>query len=241
MFIIVPTPSLAFWAGVVEGHEPGGVQAFGPDLAVEGLRKGVVRRLARAAEVQGDAALIGPQIQVAGDKFRAVVDPYGLGITHHLAGPIKGFDNVCGLVGEAGIQGRREPAEGVDDRQNADLAPVEQLIVLEVHSPDVVGPGGGLTVLAQLCFDLALGRLVAHLQAQLLVKPIYFLAIDRPSLAFEQYRDPPVAVANPRLGDLFDPLLQGDRIGPLALVVIAGSFRLERPAGAPDADLPGRS
>lgn len=48
-------------------------------------------------------------------------------------------------------------------------------------------------------------------------------------------------MAHPRLGNLRDPRLQGDWIGPLALVVITGSFRLERPTGAPDADLPGRS
>jgi hypothetical protein len=45
--------------------------------------------------------------------------------------------------------------------------------------------------------------------------------IDGPPLAFEQHRDPPAAVANPRPGDLFDPRLEGGWIGPLALVVIA--------------------
>jgi len=59
-FVVVSTPSLAFSAGVVEGEEPSRVQAFGPDLAVEGLGEGVVRRLARSAEVEGDAMLEGP-------------------------------------------------------------------------------------------------------------------------------------------------------------------------------------
>ena len=77
MFVVVPTPSLAFRSGVVEGHEPGGVQAFSPDLSVEGLRKGVVRRLAGAAEVQGDAPLIGPEIEVAGDKFGTITRQEG--------------------------------------------------------------------------------------------------------------------------------------------------------------------
>lgn len=52
---LVFAPSLAFSPGVVEGQEPGGVQAFGPDLAVEGLGEGAVGGLARPAEVQGGA------------------------------------------------------------------------------------------------------------------------------------------------------------------------------------------
>jgi hypothetical protein len=59
-FVVVSTPSLAFSAGVVEGEEPGRVQAVGPDLAVEGLGECVVRRLVKPAEVQGDAMLERP-------------------------------------------------------------------------------------------------------------------------------------------------------------------------------------
>lgn len=58
--VVVSTPSIAFSAGVVEGQEPGGVQAFSPDLTVEGLGEGIVSGLARPAEVQGDAVLEGP-------------------------------------------------------------------------------------------------------------------------------------------------------------------------------------
>ena len=54
-FVVVSTPSLAFSPGVVEQQEPGRVQAFGPDLAVERLGEGVVRRPAWPAEVKGDA------------------------------------------------------------------------------------------------------------------------------------------------------------------------------------------
>ena len=100
------------------------------------------------------------------------------------------------FLGEAGIQGWREPDVGVDDHQDENLAPVEQLIVLEVYGPEIVGSGGRPTVLAQV-------------QAQLLVGPVCFLAVDRPFLA-----DPLVAVADPRLGNLLDSLLQAGRIGP---------------------------
>lgn len=187
------------------------------------------------------APLMGPQIQITEDKIRGVVDALGLWIACHLAGPIEACDNVHGLLGEAWVQGRREPAEGVDDRQNADLAPVEQLIVQKVHGSDTVGPEGPLAVLTQLRLDLALGHAVAKLQSQRIVEPIHFLAIDRPSLAFEQQRDPPEAIAHPGLGNLLEALLPGYRIGPVRLAVMLESFRLEFTAGGPDADLPSRS
>ena len=54
-FVVVSTPSLAFSPGVVEGQEPGDVQAFCPDLAVEGLGEGIVRWLARPTDPKGGA------------------------------------------------------------------------------------------------------------------------------------------------------------------------------------------
>lgn len=56
-FVVVSRLNLAFSPGVVEGQELGRIQAFGPNLAVERLGEGVVRRLAQPAEVQGDAML----------------------------------------------------------------------------------------------------------------------------------------------------------------------------------------
>ena len=58
--VVVSTPSLAFLHGVVEAHEPVLVQALRPELAVEAFDERIVGRLARPAEVQGDAVLEGP-------------------------------------------------------------------------------------------------------------------------------------------------------------------------------------
>jgi hypothetical protein len=41
--IVVSTPSLAFPPRLVEAEEPVGVQALGPELAVQGFDKGIVR------------------------------------------------------------------------------------------------------------------------------------------------------------------------------------------------------
>ena len=42
-----------------------GVQTFRSEAAVEGFDEGVVRRLTWSREVERDAALISPQIQIA--------------------------------------------------------------------------------------------------------------------------------------------------------------------------------
>ena len=75
LLVVVSTPSLAFSLRVVEAHEPVRVQAFGAELAVEGLDEGVVGRFARPREVEDDAALIGPQIEIARHELAALIEP----------------------------------------------------------------------------------------------------------------------------------------------------------------------
>ena len=77
--VVVSAPSFQLFAGVGKAHEPVGVQAFRPQLAVERLDEAVVGRLAGPGEVQGDVVGIGPEIEVAGDELAAVVDPDRLG------------------------------------------------------------------------------------------------------------------------------------------------------------------
>jgi hypothetical protein len=65
LLVVVSTPSLACLPRVVEAHEPVCVQTFGAELAVKGFDEGIVRRLAWPGEVERDAALVSPQIQIA--------------------------------------------------------------------------------------------------------------------------------------------------------------------------------
>jgi hypothetical protein len=55
VLVVVPAPMLQFFRGICKAHEPVGIQAFGPELAVERFDKGIVGRLARPAEVQRHA------------------------------------------------------------------------------------------------------------------------------------------------------------------------------------------
>lgn len=55
ILVVVPAPILQLFPGVFKAHEPVGIQAFGPKLAVEGFDERIVGRLSGAAEVQCDA------------------------------------------------------------------------------------------------------------------------------------------------------------------------------------------
>ena len=102
------------------------------------------------------------------------------------------------------VDRRRQPGEGVDDRQHPELPAVEKLVVDEVHGPDLVRSGGRRTVFPQLSLDPPLGRLVAQLQALLAIKPTDALDVDLPAFPPEQHMNPPIAVAHPDAPDPFN-------------------------------------
>jgi hypothetical protein len=62
--VVIDPPSLTFYPSIVQAQEPKGVEAFGPDAAVEGLGERVVRRFAGAAEVEDDTVRPSPKILV---------------------------------------------------------------------------------------------------------------------------------------------------------------------------------
>ncbi|MET4690198.1 hypothetical protein ABIA22_006563 [Sinorhizobium fredii] len=96
---------IALWGrtGVVKAQEPVRVQALRPELAVERLDKGIVGRLAWSREVQLDVALIGPQIEVAGDELAALIDPDRLRIAYGSACHVQCGYDILAPVAEARI------------------------------------------------------------------------------------------------------------------------------------------
>jgi hypothetical protein len=52
--VVVSAPMLQLFTGVGKGQEPVGVQAFGPEFAVERLDEGIVSGLAGSGEVEGE-------------------------------------------------------------------------------------------------------------------------------------------------------------------------------------------
>jgi hypothetical protein len=76
--VVVISERLTFYPGISQRQEPVLVDALGADLAIEGLDKAVVGRLAGPREVEGESILVSPQVKVAGDEFWPVVDTYRL-------------------------------------------------------------------------------------------------------------------------------------------------------------------
>src|SRR5947209_5515508 len=87
--IVVSTPSLAFSPRLVEAEEPVGVQALGPELAVQAFDEGIIGRFTGPAEVQCDTAHEGPQVELATDEFRPIIEPDRFRTTDLSANPFK--------------------------------------------------------------------------------------------------------------------------------------------------------
>ena len=114
--VVVSAPNLQLFGRIRKRQKPVGVQALGPEAAVEGFNEGVVGRLAGAGEVQGDAVGLSPQVQVPGDELGPLIDPDRLRIAQLGTGAIQRLDHVFRAVGEPGIDHRREATEGVHNR-----------------------------------------------------------------------------------------------------------------------------
>jgi hypothetical protein len=134
--VVASAPSLQLFGRIRKRKEPVGVQALGSEAAVEGPDEGVVCRLSRPTEVQGNAVGVGPQVQVPGDELGALVDPDGLRIAQSGLGSVQRLDDILRPAGKTGIDHRREAAEGVHDGQDPDLAARGQLIVDEVQTSE---------------------------------------------------------------------------------------------------------
>src|SRR3546814_15254937 len=99
-----------------------GVQAVRPQQAVERVDERVVGRLAGAREVEDDAALISPEIEIAGDELRALLHPDRLGIAGLPAHPVQGRGPVLPAVAEPRAAHRRAAWDGIQHRQYPDPA-----------------------------------------------------------------------------------------------------------------------
>src|SRR5580700_6841125 len=108
--------------------------------------------------------------------------------------PFQRRDDVFGPIAEPWIDDGREPAERVHDREHADLLTGGQLVMDEVHGPDLIGCGSCAAIVAQLRLYPSLRRLVAQLQAQFVVNAMGLLQVDLPPFTTLKDMDASVAV-----------------------------------------------
>ena len=238
--VIVSTPILHLCPRDVKGHEPVSVQALGAELAIKTLDVAVVSRLAWPGEVEHDTLVIGPKIKVSRDELAAVIDANGRRISDLPVDPLQCLNDILALVTEAGINRRREARVSVDDRQNPDLATSGQLVMNEIHRPNMVGMARLRAVSPQLRLDPALGNFVAELEVHLLVKAIDSLRVHGPAFTLDKNMHTPVAAAYPRLADILDLQLQLGLLATPGLVDIVRAVDFQHRACTPDRNLPVR-
>ena len=164
LLVIVLAPILLFFLSVCKAQEPVSVQTFRSEAPVEFLDKRVIGRLAWAREVERDAALISPQVQITLHELSTLIDPYGCRKSHLPADPFQHLDDVGAAECKPRFQRRREPRERVDNREHTKFLSRRHLIVHEVHRPSLVRSRRRPAVVPQLGLDPALGRFVPQLQ-----------------------------------------------------------------------------
>src|SRR5580692_406977 len=160
--------------------------------------------------------------------------PDRLRMARGCAGAFKGRHHVFGPIAEPWIDDGREPAERVHDREHADLLTGGQLVMDEVHGPDLIGCGSWATIVAQLRLHSSLRRLVAQLQAQFVVNAMGLLQVDLPSLATQKNMDAPVAIADPRGANLLNPSFQAGLLTATGFVMKGRAIEFQNAACAPD-------
>jgi hypothetical protein len=151
---------------------------------------------------------------------------------------LKRLHHILTAVAEPRIGGRRIAGMGVHDGQDAQLPTGGQLVMHEVHRPDLVGMCGIGSVFPKLGFHPSLGRLVPQLQAQLVVKPAGSLHVDRPAFPLQQDMYTPIAIPDPRRADLLDPELEIGLLAALGLVGVEGTIDPQDVAGPTHRHLP---
>jgi hypothetical protein len=137
------------------------VQTLASELTVEGFDEAIVRRLTRPREIQHDTLLVSPDIEIAGDELPSLIDADRLGVANFIAYTLQGQHDIFASIAEARIDGWREAAESVDDRQHTDLAAGGELVMNEVHCPGLVDLACIRSILAQLGLHATLRRFVA--------------------------------------------------------------------------------
>lgn len=128
--------------------------------------------------------------------------------------------------------------EGIDHCQNPQLLSGRELVVNEVHRPDIVGSHSLLPVLPQFGFNPALRCQIVQLQTQVSVNAIGSLDVGPPALAFQEHMHASIAITHTGLANLRNTTFQTGLIGTARGVVVGRPIEVQRATGTPDRDCP---
>lgn len=126
-----------------------------------------------AREIRDTVLLVGSEIEIPTDERRPQVDSDRPGVADAPADPLQCLDDILAAIAEARIDPRREADDGVDHRQDSDLAASSQLTMHKVpigdashrlsvrHCPSLVALRRGQGGVAQLRLDPTFGHRIA--------------------------------------------------------------------------------
>ena len=121
-----------------KGQEPVLVQARGPKPTIERLDVCIVGRLPWPREVRDDAALASPRVHVTRDELTALIYPDRFRIADLPAYTVEGRHHIFAAVAVTCVKDGDMARERVDDRQHPQFPARRQLVMDEVHCPDLV-------------------------------------------------------------------------------------------------------
>jgi len=110
------------------------------------------------------------------------------------------------------------------DRQHPRLRSGRQLIMHEVHRPNLIGSQRRAAILTQLGLDPTLGRFMARLQTQLAIQAADALNVHPPTFRAQQKVNAPIAIADMARRNLRDPFTQLSLPGSTGAVVVGRSY-----------------
>lgn len=125
------------------------VQALGAQFTVKRLDEAVVGWFSGSREVQGDIVGIGPKIEIAGDKFAAVINPDRLRITSPLTDTLQRLNHIFTAIREPRVAGGAVAA-GLSHNQPGDPQKLADVLIAfaDASNPPVRLPLGSDTVAA---------------------------------------------------------------------------------------------
>jgi len=140
--VVLEAPSLDLFPGVPKIVEPVLVQTLVPELAVEALDVGVLRRFPRVDEVQLDPVTVRPGVQRLSAELPAIVGDDRPGDSSRLRQSVHDPHDPGTGERRVHLDGRALPGEVVHDRQRPELPPVREAVLQDIHRPQLLGPRG---------------------------------------------------------------------------------------------------
>lgn len=200
--IIVRTPVLDLLLHVIEAQEPALVPALRPQTTVERLDEPIVCGLSASAEVQTHAVQVRLLVQPLTGELGAIINADLLRQSTVLAPYAVADEPLADLDHQALTR------EVIDQRQEAELPAIEELVGHEVHAPALVRTQGLDRLRPGHRAAMSPWLMPPHAESFLPVEPVHALAVHTLPLTPQLRPHPLVSPRRVRGSDLLDLALE---------------------------------